>query len=285
MGTFTDDGDVAYPPEAEAEAEEEKEKETGTGTGAGAGRGRRRGRRRRDERRRRCRPRRGYRDGRRSTVTVGRHSRPRPRPGRIGRLSATGRRPRGVMLSRLPDGGGDACAEVATLCARLDEALAALVAERAEKERLAHLEHSPKMPTPTLPPPGSPLVASASARSRRGASVDFSSSSPPLSRAAALAPGFPSPGFSSPGFSSPESTSFDRRFSANASGSSRSVEPTALAASASHRRTRTEPERSFDHFRAATEDEDADEGDDKRGDGGTSFAPAILSPGKGYQKL
>ena len=99
---FTDDGDVAYPPEAEAEAEEEKEKETGTGTGAGAGRGRRRGRRRRDERRRRCRPRRGYRDGRRSTVTVGRHSRPRPRPGRIGRLSATGRRPRGVMLSRLP---------------------------------------------------------------------------------------------------------------------------------------------------------------------------------------
>ena len=58
---------------------------------------------------------------------------------------------------------------------------------RAEKERLlAHLEHSPKMPTPTLPPPGSPLVASASARSRRGASVDFSSSSPPLSRAAAL---------------------------------------------------------------------------------------------------
>ena len=185
----------------------------------------------------------------------------------------------GVMLSRLPRRRW-------RRFARLDEALAALVAERAEKERLlAHLEHSPKMPTPTLPPPGSPLVASASARSRRGASVDFSSSSPPLSRAAALAPGFPSPGFSSPGFSSPESTSFDRRFSANASGSSRSVEPTALAARASHRRTRTEPERSFDHFRAATEDEDADEGDDKRGDEGTSFAPAILSPGKGYQKL
>ena len=36
---FTDDGDVAYPPEAEAEAEEEKEKETGTGTGAGGGGG------------------------------------------------------------------------------------------------------------------------------------------------------------------------------------------------------------------------------------------------------
>ena len=136
------------------------------------------------------------------------------------------------MLSRLPRRRRRRSrAEVATLRARLDEALAALVAERAEKERLlAHLEHSPKMPTPTLPPPGSPLVASASARSRRGASVDFSSSSPPLSRAAALAPGFPSPGFSSPGFSSPESTSFDRRFSANASGSSRSVEPTALAA-------------------------------------------------------
>ena len=284
---FTDDGDVAYPPEAEAEAEEEKEKETGTGTGAGAGAGAATG-----------------------AATTRRTTSSLPPPSRVsgwatfdgdGGASFAPATASGSDWAAFGDGTtparGDAFAassteaetlraEVATLRARLDEALAALVAERAEKERLlAHLEHSPKMPTPTLPPPGSPLVASASARSRRGASVDFSSSSPPLSRAAALAPGFPSPGFSSPGFSSPESTSFDRRFSANASGSSRSVEPTALAARASHRRTRTEPERSFDHFRAATEDEDADEGDDKRGDEGTSFAPAILSPGKGYQKL